>query len=215
MDKILKNRELVSALADSDLQGEDFALAVEAAVQDGDARATWHAYHLVGDALRASDLTQCLVKDDFMGRLQARLQAENLVPKPSASIAVAMPEVVAPVRLSPAANASVFRWKLVAGFASMAAVVAVGWNVLGTGGEPGGATLASAARTPMVAPTLVALPAGNATPGATLAVSNDQPMVMIRDPHLDALLAAHKQFGGTSALQAPAGFLRNATFEQR
>ena len=27
-----------------------------------------------------------------------------------------------------AANASVFRWKLAAGFASIAAVVAVGWN---------------------------------------------------------------------------------------
>lgn len=37
---------------------------------------------------------------------------------------------------------------------------------------------------------------------------------MIRDPHIDALLAAHRQFGGTSALQAPTGFLRNATFEE-
>jgi sigma-E factor negative regulatory protein RseA len=38
--------------------------------------------------------------------------------------------------------------------------------------------------------------------------------VMIRDPQLDALLAAHRQFGGTSALQMPTGFLRNATFEE-
>jgi len=37
---------------------------------------------------------------------------------------------------------------------------------------------------------------------------------MIRDPQLDALLAAHRQFGGTSALQMPAGFLRRATFEE-
>jgi sigma-E factor negative regulatory protein RseA len=37
---------------------------------------------------------------------------------------------------------------------------------------------------------------------------------MIRDPRLDALLAAHRQFGGTSALQMPSGFLRNATFEE-
>jgi sigma-E factor negative regulatory protein RseA len=36
---------------------------------------------------------------------------------------------------------------------------------------------------------------------------------MIRDPQLDALLAAHKQFGGASALQTPAGCLRNATFQ--
>jgi sigma-E factor negative regulatory protein RseA len=31
---------------------------------------------------------------------------------------------------------------------------------------------------------------------------------------LDQLLAAHQQFGGTSALQMPAGFVRNATFER-
>lgn len=37
--------------------------------------------------------------------------------------------------------------------------------------------------------------------------------VMIRDPQLDALLAAHQQMGGHSALQGPSGFLRNATYE--
>jgi sigma-E factor negative regulatory protein RseA len=42
---------------------------------------------------------------------------------------------------------------------------------------------------------------------------NEGQQVMIRDPRLDELLAAHKQFGSTSALQMPAGFLRNATFE--
>ncbi len=38
--------------------------------------------------------------------------------------------------------------------------------------------------------------------------------VMIRDPQLDALLAAHRQFGGATALQTPSGFLRNATFNE-
>ena len=36
---------------------------------------------------------------------------------------------------------------------------------------------------------------------------------MIRDPNLDKLLAAHRQFGGASALGTSSGFLRNATFE--
>jgi sigma-E factor negative regulatory protein RseA len=44
-------------------------------------------------------------------------------------------------------------------------------------------------------------------------IGSDGPQIMIRDPRLDELLAAHKQFGSTSALQMPAGFLRNATFE--
>ena len=36
---------------------------------------------------------------------------------------------------------------------------------------------------------------------------------VVRDARLEELLAAHKQFGATSALQEPSGFLRNATFD--
>jgi len=36
---------------------------------------------------------------------------------------------------------------------------------------------------------------------------------MLRDPQLEELMAAHRQYGGVSALQMPAGFLRNATYE--
>jgi sigma-E factor negative regulatory protein RseA len=218
MDKILKQREMVSALADGELQGEAFALAVETAVGDEDARATWHAYHLVGDVLRSSELSRCAVKDGFMNRLQERLQAEPLHGLRTSLSAAVEPvsdvrvQVASPVvAVGEAANASVFRWKLVAGLASLAAVMAVGWHVLGTTGEAAGPRLASLPPPSAAVPTLVALPSNAATPVAT---ANEPAMVMIRDPHLDALLAAHKQFGGTSALQGPAGFLRNATFEQ-
>jgi sigma-E factor negative regulatory protein RseA len=37
---------------------------------------------------------------------------------------------------------------------------------------------------------------------------------MIRDPELDKLLEAHRLNGGISALQLPAGFVRNATFDK-
>jgi sigma-E factor negative regulatory protein RseA len=40
------------------------------------------------------------------------------------------------------------------------------------------------------------------------------PAVMLRDPELDALMAAHQQMGGHSAWQMPSGFLRNATYER-
>eukprot|EP01034_Spumella_vulgaris_P042995 gene42994-53352_t len=81
----------------------------------------------------------------------------------------------------------------------MAAVAAIGWNSV-EALRGGGAQLASAP----VAP-----------PASVVAVSDGagQP-VMLRDPRLDELLQAHKQFGSTSALQMPAGFLRNATFEE-
>jgi len=48
---------------------------------------------------------------------------------------------------------------------------------------------------------------------SSMVLASGEPRVMLRDARLDALLAAHKQFGGASALQVPAGFLRNATFE--
>jgi sigma-E factor negative regulatory protein RseA len=46
-----------------------------------------------------------------------------------------------------------------------------------------------------------------------LVVAREEVPVMIRDPQLDAFLAAHKQFGGMSAFQKPSGFLSNAVFE--
>jgi len=60
--------------------------------------------------------------------------------------------------------------------------------------------------------------ASNAVPtsgvrAVAVSLPGDDRAVMLRDPRLDELLAAHKQAAGASALQTPAGFLRNATFE--
>jgi sigma-E factor negative regulatory protein RseA len=48
---------------------------------------------------------------------------------------------------------------------------------------------------------------------AVLVEAEQDGQVMLRDPRLDQLLAAHRQSGGASALQVPSGFLRSATFE--
>ena len=45
-----------------------------------------------------------------------------------------------------------------------------------------------------------------------LAALTDQPRSTVGQ-RLDALMAAHRQFGGPSALQNSSGFLRNATFD--
>ena len=54
-------------------------------------------------------------------------------------------------------------------------------------------------------------------PGGAQTAAADRPEratgVMIRDARLDGYLVAHKQFGGSSALGLPSGFLRNATHE--
>lgn len=200
MDK----REQISALADGQLQGAELADALAYAGED-EAMATWQLYHLVGDVLRSPELAQP-VDTGFMGRLRTELAKEALPvraqePEPVHAAVVGSASVAA-------ANASVFRWKMAAGFASMAAVAAIGWTSLssmqgGPGQAPAGAQLAQSAERPLSAP---------AAPVVAV-VDADGQQVMIRDPRLDELLAAHKQFGSTSALQMPAGFLRNATFE--
>ena len=204
MDKHMDHREQVSALADGRLSGREFAAAVEFMADEGDARATWHVYHLVGDVLRSPELAECRQDRAFVERLRVRLAAE-LVDRPRVSDAIE--NIASNDRETgtigrnfvqePAANGEAFRWKLAAGVASFAAVAAIAWNLSSQGG--GGAQLARS--TPGAPPVL----ASSAQEGSAV--------VMIRDPQLDEFLAAHRQLGGASALQMPSGFLRNATFE--
>jgi sigma-E factor negative regulatory protein RseA len=202
----LVQKEWVSALADGQLRGEEFARTVELLAESEDARATWHAYHLVGDVLRTGELAASGARDAaFVTRLQQRLQHEAALTHPPADRLAAVDgdrfggEFTASQSMKQSANADNFRWKLVAGLASLAAVSVLGWQMIDGFGRAGAA--------PQLAqqslPTAVAL-----------ASSETQQPIMIRDPRLDQLLAAHQQLGGTSALQMPAGFLRNATFEK-
>lgn len=191
--------EQLSAMLDGQLQGEEMEAALAFAADDAEGQAAWQAYHLVGDVLRSQDLARP-VDTTLLSRLREQLAQEAAPPRPSAP--AEMP-VVASAPQEEAANAAVFRWKMMAGLASMAAVAAIGWTTLGAlqgAGTATGAQLAAAPTSAQAAP-VVAIPDAQGQ------------QVMIRDPRLDELLAAHKQFGSTSALQMPAGFLRNATFE--
>ena len=114
------------------------------------------------------------------------------------------------------ANQPVFRWKLVAGLASLAAVAAIGWNWVGGVGAvaPAGAQLAQQQPAQGARAPASVLAASESTSGAaapTRVVIGSVPQVMLRDARLDEMLAAHQQAGGAS--QMPSGFLRNATFE--
>lgn len=199
---LLNQQEQLSAMVDGELQGEEFQQALRWATQ-AEGQSAWQLYHLVGDVLRSSDLARP-ANPDFLARLREELATEappytcaDLHPQPVAVVAPAM---------EAAANASVFRWKMVAGLASLAAVAAVGWTSLAAlqvPGVPQGATQLVRAPEPAAAAAAPVVAVADAEGG----------QVMIRDPRLDELLAAHKQFGSTSALQMPAGFLRNATFD--
>ena len=188
----MQTQELISALADGQLQGEAFARGVETAAGDPVAREAWHTYHLIGDVLRSGELAAGTMPTAFLERLRVRLQQEQ--GRAGLQPVAQLPGTGAKLPQPPAANDDSFRWKLVAGLASVVAVAAIGWTVIGNlAGNPEQAQLAGA-------------------PPAAVQAATEQ-NVMIRDPRLDEFLAAHRQLGGASALQMPAGFLRNATFE--
>ncbi len=204
-------REQVSALADGHLRGEEFARVVGTIGLDEELRATWQAYHLVGDVLRSGVHAPCSDTTTFLSRFQGRLAAEP----PLQALAVAPEEQSVLPSRAEAANEPVFRWKLVAGAASLAAAAAIGWNWVGLdASRTPGAQLAQQQAVPatVVATANVAPPPRQALIPTRVLAGNGNPQVMLRDPRLDQLLEAHQQVSGAS--QLPSGFLRNATFER-
>lgn len=210
-DDVVNTQELLSALVDGELTGPELEQAL---AEDAQGQANWQLYHLVGDVLRSPDLAHHS-QHDLLSGLRAQLAQEpplQALPESVAQsaaesasaprVAVApgvLEQVQAPVLASaqqrdPAANASVFRWKLAAGFASIAAVAAVGWQVL--------MVQAPTAIAPQLAQT--------AAPNVVAVAAQDGKTVMLRDPNLDALLTLHEQYGTRPSLQVPAEFLRNA-----
>jgi len=200
----MQTKELLSALADGQLAGEDFSAALQACRDDEFAEtsfANWNTYHLIGEALRSPGLAVKSADLEFVNRLSQRLAQEPLLGAAPRSVdpdSVASAKGVVASALihhrGPATNDANFRWKLVAGFASLAAVSVIGWNASGllvTGPAP---QLAQASGVQQV---VVASPQGP----------------VMRDARLEELLAEHKQLAGAPALHVTSGFLRNAIFD--
>ena len=206
---IHSDRVQLSALADGELGGGD-AARVLGAMDASAVRECWHLYHLIGDVLRAPDLGDARGDAAFVARLRECLppQMSVVAPPPTAST----PSV--PDAARPAANDGVFRWKMVAGLASVAAVAAIGWGSLGSigpGVPAGGAQLASNTAPALNPNTLLAV--AQPAPQAASPAAAGTTAVMLRDPELDQLLAAHRQAAGASAFGDSAAFMRTATLE--
>ena len=191
----LDDRELVSALADGELRGEAFSRALELLGRSDQAMADWQAYHVAGDVLRCSDMAVSSDARSFAARVRNALDGSDA----QAMGSVRQAKLTEQPALQAPANDPTVRWKLVSGVACLVAVASIGWHLRTTD-----------APSPQVSAAPVAGPF-NVPPGAGPA----EPVGMVRDARLDELMAAHKQFGGTGALQAPSGFLRNATFESQ
>jgi sigma-E factor negative regulatory protein RseA len=204
----------LSALIDGELDVAHVDGLLATVHSETEALANWHSYLVIGDVLRgARVVTTAQSPGDFLAGIRGRLQSEGTpltLPTSGGLTPVHAPRAV-PMR-APAANDSLFRWKLVAGFASLAAVMAVSWSVLS--GVPSGAGGASPqlAAAPATAPIPASTVETVAAPSTAVVVHTGQGP-LIRDARLEELLAEHRQNAGMSALQMPTGFIRNATYD--
>lgn len=207
--------EALSAWVDGEWQeANDPALWSDAGDVDATTLHAWHRYHLIGDVLRATAETPFVCSETALSVEQSRAAVEHILAQaqPARTAPLSPVVQVQPVR-APAANDAAFRWKMVSGFASVVAVVSLAWGLGGnTAGTSGSPVLAqSAPTTPVVVASTTPAPT-RAAAGEAVLVSTPHGQVL-RDARLEELMQAHRQAGGANALQVPAGFLRNATFD--
>lgn len=195
--------EDLSALADGEGEGAALHAACLQWRSDARLRASWHAYHLIGDVMRSEELAGDACRDaEFLRVVRERLAQEPVVLAPG----IAKASAEQPVR-----RAARWSWKapaaVAAGFMAVAAALVVTQGTVPAGGSGAAGLLGqsfggSAAPPPPVAQ--AAAPAG-------------EPMVLVadgqlmRDARLQRYLAAHQQFDASAALGASSGFLRAAT----
>ena len=191
MTTLQSSPELLSALADGELAKGIADAGLQDVFLSSALHGDWNNYQVIGHVLRGGAGASGSLGADpaFLQRLNMRLADEKialLLPTTHSDMRVALPN-------QPAANEGVFRWKLVAGFASLSAALVIAWSFVGTADV---STALQLSQSPVAEQVVVASPQGP----------------MVRDARLEELMTAHKQLGGSS-LQAPSGFLRNAGFD--
>lgn len=223
-------REQMSALVDGELSADALAGACADWRQHEDARAAWHAYHVIGDALRSDDLCRRAAHDArFLESLRARLAHEPVVLAPARlEPAPIGANASAPAALAPAARSAAGRRRgWMASSAVAAGFAAVAFVTLLTGSPNNGSppllpepptadTLAAAAPQTASNPIpAVVLATRRVSAGAGAGAENAPSLVatgaVIRNAGLDRHLSEHRQFVGSSALGMPSGFYRDAT----
>jgi sigma-E factor negative regulatory protein RseA len=190
-------REALSALVDGEADAAGAAEGVSRWRDDDDAKASWHAYQLIGDVLRSEDLAAGHRDRAFMQRLHARLIQEPTVLAPAPDVPQANPDG------SHAVHAGVLhRWAVPLGLAAGVALVLGTLLVVRQGPLADGLVLADAKPGLSLQPIEL----------AAVASSSSAP-VLLRDPSLDRYLAAHKQFQSANAMGPSTGFIRSATYD--
>lgn len=184
-------RGSLSAAADG--QADALDTACLAWRSDPAARATWHAYHLIGDVLRSRELSARPERDAaFLSRLRDRLANEPVVLAPSLA---AMPAV------RRQASGWLVSAAVAAGFVVVAGVLVVS-RVSAPVAPQGPETLAVAPASGGV--TQVSSRAALASSGQAAQADT----TLIRDARLDEFLRAHQAARGGMAVAVPGSALR-------
>jgi sigma-E factor negative regulatory protein RseA len=185
--------ELLSALADGELDVSGTLAACELWRSDERAQMQWADYHLIGDVLRSEDLARSGAHESSLfARIQAELAQQAVVLAP-----LSPGESVVATRHSAARHSRRAWWaaSAAAGFVAVAGA----WSVLH-------------APLPVDAGALVAqsepAPLSASAPETHVAAGT-----VVRDAELDRYLAAHKQFSSTSVIGATSGSLRQVVLE--
>ena len=206
------NRRILSALADGDATDSEAARAFQAWRDDADARASWHAYQLIGDVLRSDDLAAEPAADEsFLVALRARLADEPVVLAPQPRIEA---EPVA-ADASAAGVRSRGRWQGPVAMAAGFLVVIGGLNVVRPFNHGGAVPLASAtsASGPVLASTTSINNSGVVATSLQTAPQTPAQSKAAAD-QLAPYLAAHRQSSMSGPFQMPGSDLRNASLVQ-
>jgi len=197
----------LSSLMDGELSGDEAADACALWRQAPDARADWHAWHLVGDVLRSDDLALRPARDEaFLQALRLRLADE---PVPLAPAALQEPQTVASTPVSLAAHGAVAQG--LAGRGAPRRRGLRGWVVAPAAMAAGflavvGVTLVTRHTAPESGPATLARAEGPAAAASA---------VLVRNAQLDRYLLAHRALASGTMAGAGAEQRMHIVFEGR
>jgi sigma-E factor negative regulatory protein RseA len=211
-------RQRLSALVDGEAASEDLQGVLGSVREHGRMLSAtweiWHAYHLIGDVMRSDDLAGAGRDDAFLERLRTRLAKEPVVVAPAQPAAHASAEGVERRQVGHGVPAGKSRRSWAASLAAAAGVMALtGGLVITRVNEPTDNSTNAASTLAQAVPASAAETVAQRVPATEELKVVTANGTLVRDARLDQYLSAHKQFGGSSALGVPSGFLRSATYE--
>jgi sigma-E factor negative regulatory protein RseA len=163
---------------------------------DGEDRAAWSSYHLIGDALRSDDLAVgSAASNAFLSGFAARFESE--------------PHLLAPSAQPVTRRLLALRRRVVPAFAVAAAAATLTWIVVpqlqGVPGGPGATQVASVSShgDALQKVAMASVPSANVMPVA-------QDANIIRDASLDQYLEAHQQFAQQPVMPGSMPLIRAA-----